>query len=110
MKSITLRTVLAAGALFIAIPALAADYSSYSLQELSQMRGTMMDKSQEEREAFRNAWMEKMRNATPEERSLYSGAQGKGHKYGQMHSNGQSGFGGAGNCDGSGHGHRHGRK
>lgn len=110
MKLSTFKTVLIAGALLLAVPALAADYSSYSMQELSQMRGTMMDKSQEEKDAFRNAWRQKMRNATPEERAEYSRSRGKGHDKGQGmgHHYGQQGNGGNGNCGHSGKGKGHG--
>lgn len=111
MKLATFKTALIAGALLLAVPALAADYSSYSMQELSQMRGTMMDKSQEEKEAFRNAWRQKMQNATPEERAEYSSSRGKGQGYGQGqgmgHHYGQQGNCGNGNCGHSGHGKGH---
>ncbi len=96
MKSQILSTLAVAGLLFLAVPVFAADYSSYSLQELSQMRGTMMEKSQEEKAAFRNAWRDKMQKATAEERSLYARGRGKG------------GCNGSGNCNGSGSGHGHG--
>jgi len=104
MPSRTFKTLAAAGALLLAAAAFAADYSGYSLQELSRMRGTMMNRSLEEREAFRNAWREKVRNASPEERSQYAKCRGKGR------GNGQYGGGSNADCDGSGHGHGYGHK
>ncbi len=113
MKQLTIRTLAVAGALCLAIPAFATDYTGYSLQQLSQMRGTMMHKSQADREAFRNAWREKMKAATPGERTAFAhgGGNGRGYGYGMYHSNG-NGCLGSGNCDGSGkgHGHGHGRR
>lgn len=106
MKHGTFKTALIAGALLLAVPALAADYSNYSMQELSQMRGKMMDKSQEEKDAFRNAWRQKMQNATPEERAKNSRGRGQrmGHHYGQQ---GNCGNGNCGQSD-YGKGHRKG--
>ncbi|RUM89856.1 MAG: hypothetical protein DSZ23_02750 [Thermodesulfatator sp.] len=105
MKYRALKTMVIAGAVFMAVPAFGADYSGYSLQELSQMRGTMMDKSPEEKAAFKDAWRTRMQNATGEERAQYARCKGKGHHYGY----GQSGGQGSGNCDGSGKGHGHGK-
>ncbi len=80
MRTKTLKTIIATGAIIFATSAFAVtDYSKYSLQELAQMRGTMMQKSQEERDAFRAAWQEKMRNATPEERQTYMRGRGRGN-------------------------------
>lgn len=117
-KNWTTKLLVAATcALFVAGPVMATDYSSYTLQELSQMRGSMMDKSQEERNAFRDAWRQKMQEASPEERAQYSrgwgsrgsGNSGQGHHYGQGQW-GQGAGGSGGCCSGSGNGHGRGHR
>ncbi|MEA3498854.1 MAG: hypothetical protein U9R16_07340 [Campylobacterota bacterium] len=52
----------------------AVDYTNMSLEEMSNLRGTV---SAQEREAFREAFQEKMKYLTPEERVKYS--RGKGN-------------------------------
>jgi hypothetical protein len=92
----TLTAKIAAIALLISsMPALAADYSSMSNDELSSMKGTMQNASAEEREAFKTEWQKRMQSMTPEERSTYSGrpegasgtgsgsGQGKGYRGGK---------------------------
>ncbi len=49
------------------------DYSSMSTEELSNSRGTLQEASEEERNAFRSEWQERMQNMTPEERQQYTG-------------------------------------
>ncbi len=106
MKAKTLKTIIAAGAILFATSAFAAtDYSSYSLQDLAKMRGTMMQKSQEERDAFRAAWQEKMRNATPEERQTYMRGRGRGNCDGSGMQNGSCQNNGSGRGQGYEHGH-----
>ena len=102
MKPKTFITVLAVAALFLSAAAFAADYSNYSLKELSHMRCNMMNMSQEDRNAFRTAWRQKMQDASAQERQKY--AWRKGNCKG-MHGNGD--------CNGCkstgrhGHGHHH---
>ena len=101
MKRNTLLALMVTSVLALASAALATDYSGYSLKELSQMRCNMMNMSQEDRDAFRSAWREKMQRASDQDRQMYAWGQGncrgkKGHS----------------NCMGSGcrkgHGSRHG--
>ncbi len=49
------------------------DYSRYSTDELSHMRGPMQNATEEERESFRHEWQERTRNMTQEERQEYMG-------------------------------------
>ena len=56
-----------------AASALATDYSSYSMDELSKMRGTMRDLPAEERNQFRNEWQKRINEMPVEERSKYTG-------------------------------------
>jgi len=49
------------------------DYSSMTTEELSQIRGTLRDASQEERDAFRAEWQKRMLEMTQEERQNYIG-------------------------------------
>ena len=43
--------------------AFAEDYSRYSTEELANMRGTLQDASQEERDAFRAEWQKRLQQA-----------------------------------------------
>ncbi|WP_141674210.1 hypothetical protein [Dissulfuribacter thermophilus] len=78
MKGIKIGLIL--GSLMIATGVYAAsDYSNYSIDELANMRGTLKNATQEERNAFRAAWQEKIRALSPEERQAYTrGGQGSG--------------------------------
>jgi len=53
--------------------AFAEDYSQYTTEELANMRGTLQDASQEERDAFRAEWQKRLQDMTPEERQEYTG-------------------------------------
>lgn len=77
-----------------------ADYSSMSTDELSQIRGTLQDASQEERDAFRSEWAKRLDSMSPSERAEYA-ASGPGKGYGLKDG---SGSGGGGVRDGSGSG------
>lgn len=58
----------------------AADYQSMTNDELAAIRGTLIDASQEERDAFHNEWTSRLEQMTPEQRTEYSGTgQGKGY-------------------------------
>ncbi len=109
MKTRTIITIMAMATL-IGTSAMAADYSGYSTEELSNMRGTMRNASQEEKNAFRKEWQSRMRSD-----SSYEGT-GKGSRdqhqnqhqyryrhnnsgqsdYGQMQGGGRGGYGGGG--------------
>ena len=56
-----------------AFSAFSADYSTYATEELSQMRGTMQNATEEERESFRNEWQKRIQTMTREERQEYMG-------------------------------------
>lgn len=51
----------------------AADYSRYSNDELSRMRGTMQQAGVEERAAYRTEWQKRVAAMSPEERRLLAG-------------------------------------
>lgn len=58
----------------LSMPAFAAtDYSTMTTEELAARRGTMQNATEEERNAFRNEWRERIRNMNPEERQQYMG-------------------------------------
>ena len=86
-KTVIINVVITLPLLFIA-PNLsaAADYQSMSTKDLSAIRGTLYNASQEERNAFQMEWTSRMDQMTPAERQQYSG----------------QGSGGAGLNDGSG--------
>lgn len=63
----------------------AADYESMSTQELSQLRGTMYNKSDEERDAFRSVWQQRINRMSEEEKAKYLGSEsgrGQGNRSG----------------------------
>ncbi len=70
MKKLVMMTTLVAS-LF------AVDYNSMSLDELSNLRGTV---PVEQRETFRNAFQEKLKYLTPEEQAKYRRGSGQGIK------------------------------
>jgi hypothetical protein len=88
--------------LFSAISAWAVtDYRSMSTEDLTRLRGTLQNASQEEREAFRTAWREKLQQMAPEDQQKRMGppanrpandgtlrqgeGQGMGKGYGKRH-------------------------
>jgi hypothetical protein len=79
----------------------AADYESMSTQELSQLRGTMYNKSDEERDAFRSVWQQRINQMSEEEKANYLGS-GSGR--------GQGNRSGTGLGDGTGRGRGNGQQ
>lgn len=78
MNSLWIKT-LTVSVLFLALlPAvgLGADYQSMTTRELSELRGTMADASQEQRDAFRAEWKKRIEQMTEEEKQQYFGAGG----------------------------------
>ncbi len=61
------------GLMLFAIPVLARDYSSYTLEEMAQMAPELKNATIQEKMEFQRAWREKMRNATPAERQKWRG-------------------------------------
>ena len=92
--------------------AFAEDYSQYTTEELANMRGTLQDASQEERDAFRAEWQKRLQNMTREERQKYVGRPdnvqcqpGAGRMQGSGNAQGRGGYGkGAGRGFGRGFG------
>ncbi len=78
MKGIKIALII--GGLMMATGVYAAsDYSNYSIDELAKMKGSLKNATQEERNAFRSAWQEKIRSLSPGERQTYTrGGQGSG--------------------------------
>lgn len=71
--------VIAAFILLLSSLAAAADYQSLSTEELSQLRGTMFDKPQADRDAFREEWQKRIELMTDEEKNKYlSSGSGRG--------------------------------
>ena len=94
----------------------AADYSQYTTEKLSDMRGTLQDASEEERDAFRAEWQKRVQDMTPEERQKYVGrpdnAQcqpGSDRMQGSGNAQGRGGYG-KGMGRGSGRGFGKGRR
>jgi hypothetical protein len=95
MKKI-LMVALASAVLLTAGSILAADYSQYSTEELSKMRGTMQNVSEQERETFRMEWQKRIQNMTQEEREKYMGRPedaGQGNMMKQRGMNQDRGYG-----------------
>lgn len=86
------------------------DYSQMDTATMNEMRGTMRDASQEERDAFRNEWRSRLNNMEQAERQNYSGrpanaaGDGSGNRYGGGGSMGSGG--GMGGGGGMGRGRR----
>ena len=118
------------GLSLIVTPVWAADYSSMTTEELSSLRGTMSNATQEEHTAFQQEWQSRAQQMTPDERQQYMGKpanapqDGSGNQYGKnkqnrksyRHANGSGsgyaedgGMGGRGG-HGGGKGGRGGRK
>lgn len=104
--------ILVLGLGILAGNAFAADYSQYTTEELANMRGTLQDASEEERDAFRAEWQKRLQDMTPEERQEHVGkpdnAQsqpGAGRMHGRGNAQGGGGYGkGAGRGFGRGSG------
>ena len=92
--------------------AFAEDNSQYTTGELANMRGTMQDASEEERDTFGAEWQKRLQDMTREERQKYVGkpdnAQcqaGAGRMQGGGNTQGRGGYGkGAGREFGKGMG------
>ena len=66
------------GLTLLSVPAWAAsDFSKYTTEEMHEMRGTMQNATEKERNAFQHEWQRRMREMPVEDRSKYSG---KGRK------------------------------
>ncbi len=78
------RTMLAICCLvLVAGAAWAVDYSSMSTEDLSRMRGTLCNASQDDWNAFRAEWQKRLGQMTPQQRQQYIGpGRGKGRGMG----------------------------
>jgi len=86
MKHIMSITVFAAVVLAASM-AFATDYSGYSTEDLSKMRGTLQNATEQERQQFRTEWQSRLQNMTQEERQLHTGRPenaGQGQGQGDM--------------------------
>jgi len=114
------------GLSLMATPVLAADYASMTTEELSSLRGTMQNATQEEHSAWQQEWQRRVQQMTPDERREYMGRpanaprdgsgmqygknkkEKKGHRYANMNygtpaqSSGMGGSGGRGYGRGGG--------
>ncbi len=105
MKKINIIVPLLAAGLMIGTAAIAADYSSYTTEELSAMRGTLRNASAEERNAFRQEWQSRMQqNSSAAQGSAMKMQNQHKNQYRYMHKNASGTQSGAGNMYGSGGG------
>jgi len=121
MKKYMMLVVAIILAMSLSFPVLAADYSTYSTEELAAMRGTMSSAADEERQSFRNEWQQRVKSMPVDERRQYVGRPANASGSGQGYRHGY-GSGAAGSASGSqnrvrsrkrngqGGGHRYGRK
>ncbi len=78
MKKKMTTSLLAVLAVFtMSSSAFSADYTTMSTEELSNVRGTLYNATEAERNTFRNEWQKRINQMTPEERTQYMGS-GKG--------------------------------
>ena len=101
IKSVKL-SCLVLGLSLIATPGWSFDYSSYSTEQLANMRGTLRNASQEERNAFRSEWQKRMLSMSASERQQYMGRPANAPAYGAGYGKGRGR--GQGICSGTGTG------
>ncbi len=73
MKSYLLLATSGIAVLLSAASAFCTDYSKYTTEELSKMRGTLYNASSEEKEAFRTEWQKRLMEMTPDQRRSFAG-------------------------------------
>ena len=106
-KSFSLATLML---LFLPAVGLCTSYESMTTEELSRLRGTMYNATQEEREDFRAEWRKRIDQMSSEEKQKYLGAgggRGKGNRSGDGLGDGTGkgrGGGGSAAADGNGFG------
>ena len=88
MNRCLIKSMLCSALFLLLLPAigLSADYQTMTTEELSELRGTMYDASQEERDAFRTEWKNRIDRMTAEEKQQYLGAgggRGQGNRTGE---------------------------
>jgi len=124
MKKYLMLIVCMVIAMAFSLPVSAADYSTYSTEELAAMRGTMSSSTEAERQSLRDEWQQRVKSMTVDERQQYSGrpahtsGNGQGYRYGYGSGTGSASDVGSGSQNrvrsqkrnGQGGGHRYGRK
>ncbi|MEA2108419.1 MAG: DUF1104 domain-containing protein [Pseudomonadota bacterium] len=114
MKRCLMLIMAIAMAMTFSLPVLAADYSSYSTEELAEMRGTMSSSTEEERQSFRNEWQQRVKSMPVDERRQYSGrpanASGNGQGYRHGYGSGSESQNHMGERKGNGQGYGRQRK
>ena len=72
------KLIITTALFFLLLPGIGfcAEYREMTTQELSELRGTMYNASQEERDAFRAEWRKRIDQMTAEEKQQYLGAGG----------------------------------
>lgn len=101
--------------LFLPAVALCTDYQKMTTKELSELRGTMYNASQEDRDAFRAEWTKRLEKMTPEEQEQFLGAgggRGKGSRMGNGlgDGSGRGKGGGSGRMNNNGVGQENGQR
>ena len=85
--------------------AFSADYTTMSTDELSNVRGTLYNATEAEKNTFRNEWQKRINQMTPEERTQYMGSgKGAGKGKGQGYGAGKGQGAGMGSGQGQGQG------
>ena len=85
----------------------AADYSSYTNEEMMQMQSQARDMSSQDRDAFRSEMQSRQRSMTTVERNQLreqNRSNGQGHRYGQGNGGEQGNRSGQGSGGGQGQG------
>lgn len=101
--------VTTANLLFLAVgPVYAADYQSMTTEELSDIRGSLYNASQEERDAFHAEWSKRLDSMSADERAQFA-ASGPGRGKGLQDGSGAGRQGGTGEGLGNGNGNRGGK-
>ncbi len=104
MKKKMTTSLLAVLAVFtMSSSAFSADYTTMSTEELSNVRGTLYNATEAERNTFRNEWQKRINQMTPEERTQYMGS-GKGAWKSKGYGSGKGQGSGSGKGGGQGQG------
>ncbi len=111
MKYVRINAIITTFLLILTLPIIGvcADYQTMTTKELSELRGTMYNAAQEERDAFRAEWRRRIDQMTADEKQLYLGpgaGRGKGNRsgdgLGDGSGRGRGGGGSGANANGNG--------
>jgi len=80
MKHTILKSVIISLLFLMILPStgFSKDFQSMTTQQLSELRGTMFNAPQDERDAFRAEWQRRINQMTAEEKEQFLGAGGMG--------------------------------